>query len=213
MQQSEQPAAALRQTFSIVNAGQTIAYRNEPSEDVIVLCYGWAANIVRLSDGRKQILAIPLSGDLISTKMVFADTLHFSAEALTDVRVSRINRSDLKARLFSQRVCIEGLAQICAAEAKAADDLIVDLGRRTADERIAHLILSLTERIEKRSVIQERRYPFPLRQQDIADVLGLTPEHVSRVITKFRNAGLFEFSGGILQVHDLDALRRTGRRR
>ncbi len=53
---------------------------------------------------------------------------------------------------------------------------------------------------------------FPLRQQDIADLLGLTPEHVSRVVTKLRNAGLFEFSGGFLQVRDIEALRRTGRR-
>jgi CRP-like cAMP-binding protein len=213
LQRSVPAAPAVRQAFSIVNAGHTIHDLNEPSEDVIVLCYGWAANLVRLADGRRQILAIPLAGDQISTRMIFADTLHFSVVALTDVRISRINRADLKARLFGDRASLEGLAQICMAEAAAADDLIVDLGRRTADERIAQLILSMIERIAKRSVIHERRYPFPLRQQDIADMLGLTPEHVSRVVTKFRNAGLFEFSGGFLQVRNVEALRRAGRRR
>ncbi len=78
LQHGEPGAPAIRQTFSIVNAGQTIAYRDEPSEDVIVLCYGWAANLVRLADGRRQILAMPLAGDVISTKMIFTDTLHFS---------------------------------------------------------------------------------------------------------------------------------------
>jgi len=208
--QTEPP---VRQTFSGASAGQTIYYRNEPSEDTLILCYGWAANLVQLSDGRKQILSIVLAGDLISSKLIFSNALHFSVQALTDIRLSRVNRADLKRRLLGDRAAIEAAAKVCLAEAKAVDDLVVDLGRRTAEERIAHLILSLTERIEQRSVIRDGRYPFPLRQQDIADMLGLTPEHVSRIVGKFRNAKLFEFAGGVLQVHDAEALERAGRLR
>src|SRR5688572_21314490 len=62
LQEGEPSLPAVRRTFSIVSAGQTIAYHNERSDDVIVLCYGWAANVVRLADGRKQILAVPLAG-------------------------------------------------------------------------------------------------------------------------------------------------------
>jgi CRP-like cAMP-binding protein len=171
----------------------------------------WAAGLVQLSDGCRQILSILLAGDIFSSKMVFANALHFSVQALTDVRVSRINRADLKARLFGNPTMFEALAQVCIAESKAADDMLVDLGRRTAEERIAHLILSLTERIARRNVIRDQRYPFPLRQQDIADTLGLTPEHVSRVIGKFRNAKFFELSAGHLQIHDMGKLDRIGR--
>jgi CRP-like cAMP-binding protein len=203
----------LRQVFAGASANQTIYHRNETSEDVYVLCYGWATCLVQLSDGRKQILSILLAGDLFSSKMIFTNALHFSVQALTDVRLSRINRADLKAKLFSNPAKLDALGKICMAEGKAADDLLVDLGRRTADERIAHLILSLTERISRRTVIRDGRYPFPLRQQDIADTLGLTPEHVSRVVTKFRNAKLFEFSAGFLQIHNAGELERIGRPR
>lgn len=143
--------------------------------------------------------------------MLFQDALHFSIQALTPVRFSRINRNDLKARLCADSKIHEALGRVCIEESKASDQLIVDLGRRTADERIANLLLSLVERMESRNAFTSNLYPFPLRQQDIADVLGLTPVHVSRVLTKFRKAKLIEFSSGKLQILNRRELNRIGR--
>ncbi|MFX5237466.1 helix-turn-helix domain-containing protein, partial [Acinetobacter baumannii] len=76
--------------------------------------------------------------------------------------------------------------------------------------RIAHLLLHLMRRIATRSVIREQRYPFPLRQQHIADAVGLTPVHVSRVFSLFRERGIVELSEGALQVFNLTELERIG---
>jgi len=59
-------------------------------------------------------------------------------------------------------------------------------------------------------VIREQRYPFPLRQQHIADAVGLTPVHVSRVLSLFRERGLVVLSDGVLQVFNLPELERIG---
>lgn len=181
-----------------------------PNEDVYILCYGWAVGYVRLPDGRRQILSILLAGDLFSSKLIFKETPHFAVQSLTDARFSRISRADLKARLDRNPNALGALAKVCVEEGTAADDLLIDLGRRSADERIARLILSVTERLRSRVVIREERYPFPLRQQDIADVVGLTPVHVSRVIKKFRQTGLIEWAGGSLTIVDPVGLRRIG---
>ena len=121
-----------------------------------------------------------------------------------------VKLSDLKVKLFADPQILDALTRICAAERCAANNMIIDLGRRSADERIAHLILNITERIGLRSVIREQTYPFPLRQQDIADMSGLTPVHVSRVLGKFRQANLIELSGGKLRINNIEELRRIG---
>jgi CRP/FNR family transcriptional regulator len=84
------------------------------------------------------------------------------------------------------------------------------LGQRSAEERIAQLLLHLMQRIAARNVIREQRYPLPLRQQHIADAVGLTPVHVSRVLSLFRERGLLELSEGVLQVFNLPELERIG---
>ena len=102
------------------------------------------------------------------------------------------------------------LAASCFAEGDAADKSLTALGQYSAEERIAYLLLHLMRRIAARSVIREQRYPFPLRQQHIADAVGLTPVHVSRVLSLFRERGIFVLSDGALQVGNLTELERIG---
>lgn len=200
----------LRRAFAGAEPGQTIYARGEMSDDIYILCHGWAFAVAQLADGRRQILNVLMAGDMFSAHMAFDDSLDFSIQAVTAIRYSRINRDDLKAMLFADPKVLEALTRICAMERRAANDMIVDLGRRSADERIAHLLLAIAERIGQRSIIREQTYPFPLRQQDIADLSGLTPVHVSRVLGKFRQANLVELSGGKLRINDIDGLRRIG---
>lgn len=90
---------------------------------------------------------------------------------------------------------------------------MTDLGRRTADERIARLMLTLMARLDARGLVRDLSFSFPLRQRHIADATGLTPVHVSRVIGSFRNAGLIEITGRSLKILNLAELRRVSNTR
>jgi CRP-like cAMP-binding protein len=193
-------AGTLRQSFGGANPHQTIHAAGGPSNYVYMLCYGWAFRIAQLGDGRRQILSVLLAGDLFSSRMIFSESAEYSFQALTHVRFARFDRSDLRAAMIANIKLFDAFAQVCANESKAADELVIDLGRRNAEERIARLILHLTDRIGERTVVRDSSYPFPLRQNDMADILGLTSVHVSRVITKFRKAGLIEYAGGNLRI-------------
>lgn len=198
------------QSYYGVRAGEQLITRHQPSEKVFMLCNGWAFRFFQLANGRRQILNFLIPGDLISAVTVFEERPHFSAQALTEVRLSAFLRSEIRVQFVENSDFSTALAQSCISGINDADALMTSLGQRSADERIAYLFLHLMRRIAARNVVRDQRYRIPLKQQHIADAVGLTPEHVSRVLSQFRERNLIEFSGGVLHVRDAAELERIG---
>lgn len=198
------------QSFRAARPNEIILVRQEPSEYVHVLCEGWAFRYLHLTDGRRQILRFLLAGDLFAAVSFFVDRLPFSVRALTPIRLTRYRREAIKGMLFTNPALSSVLSAICVEEDKDAGELLLALGQRSADERIAYLFLHLIKRIELRCVIRAQCYPFPLRQQDIAGITGVTPVHVSRVLSSFHRRGICKLSGGVLEVTDFAELERIG---
>ncbi|MBI5260806.1 MAG: Crp/Fnr family transcriptional regulator [Bradyrhizobium sp.] len=203
-------AAGGWQHHRVVPAGRQIVARNQASPDLFVLCNGWGFRFLQLADGRRQILGFLLPGDLFSVASVFEERFHFSVKALTDVQISTMRRTEVQSRLAADPTIVMALAETCSSEARCGDEMIAALGQYSAEERIAFLLLNLTERIAARNVIREQQYPFPLRQQHVADAVGLTAVHVSRVLGVFRDRRVVEMSNGVLKVHDVAELKRLG---
>jgi CRP/FNR family transcriptional regulator, anaerobic regulatory protein len=175
---------------------------------VLVLCAGWAYRYIQLADGRRQILGFLLPGDLLSMLNLFEPQSQFAVAALTDVQISRFERHCVRARgAMSDRLQLV-LESACRDEHADAIRLITVLGKCSAEERIAYLLTHLARRLRARSVIRGQGYPFPLRLRHIADALGLTPVHVSRVLSHFRDRGLCVVSNGVLNVLDQSELER-----
>ena len=191
-------------------AGKQLFAPHQQLRDVYVLCVGWGYRFVQLSDGRRQILNFLLPGDLFSASSVFGERLSFTVRALTAIQVSGMSRAWVQKRLANNPDAMVALAKSCAAEAEVSDKMLIALGKYSAEERIAHLFLHLMKRIAARTVVCEQRYALPLRQQDIADAVGLTPVHVSRILGTFRDRGIAELSNGLLEVFDFHELERLG---
>jgi CRP-like cAMP-binding protein len=202
-----------RLTPEFRRARQTIFRRNDICEDVCIMADGWAYRFVQLADGRRQILGFLLPGDVITTAAPFQPRLDYSVQALTDMRYHRLT-STLTRALFATREAhahfLQELAQILVAERRCADEQMTDLGQRQADERIAALILRLRDRLDCRGEVENESFHFPLRQQHIADMVGLTAVHVSRVFTKLRRASLVDIRDGRIYLRNLPELRRLG---
>ena len=97
-----------------------------------------------------------------------------------------------------------------ADEVRTADELMVALGRRTAEERVGYLLLHLVRRMSAKGLADKHRYRFPVNQSHIADTLGITSECVCRMLSRFRRRGILELSNGYLEVFDFDELERIG---
>ncbi|KAH2822126.1 hypothetical protein KXV85_002434, partial [Aspergillus fumigatus] len=196
------------QRHQTLPAGKQLLAPSRASPDVYVLCLGWGFRFIQLPDGRRQILNFLLPGDLISASSIFEERFHFSVKALTSVQVSGMRRTRVQTRLAANPMAMSVLAKSYATEAEAMDKMLIALGQCSAEERIAHLFLHLMRRIETRTIVHEQRYPFPLRQQHVADAVGLTPVHVSRVVSAFRDRGIADMSNGLLEVVDRHELER-----
>jgi len=199
----------LTSSTHMIPARRTICHPKEWSEFTPVICRGWAASSITLLDGRRQILSFLLPGDLVSTACLLEPMSGRTVEAITDVSCRKFIRSDLKAFLFQRPHLLEKLSKTWIEERTQADQLALDLGRRTADERIARLILSLADRLAKRNMVSGQTMEFPLRQRHIADATGLTPVHVSKVLGEFQRAGLVEINRRSLTLINETELRRA----
>jgi CRP-like cAMP-binding protein len=87
---------------------------------------------------------------------------------------------------------------------------VVNVGRRDARSRIAHLLCELALRMDAAGLAEDGAYRFPLTQEQLADCTGLTPVHTNRVLQSLRQEGLISLTSRSLTVHDWRGLRSVG---
>ncbi|MCC6948525.1 MAG: Crp/Fnr family transcriptional regulator [Bradyrhizobiaceae bacterium] len=203
------PATSSARTLvQSITARRVICGPREWSEFVHVICSGWAMVSTAMADGRRQTLAFLLPGEIDSTASLFQPRFGRTIEAITEVFYRRFRREEMRDTVLSSPDLLRTLGELWSAERAQADDLAIDLGRRTADERIARLILDLGKRLALHGMVQEQTMDFPLRQRQIADATGLTAVHVSRVLNEFQRNALIRIGGRKLTILDYDQLRR-----
>lgn len=207
---ADTPDKSMWQPLERQRARRNIKSAGERANRVSILCDGWAFRFVQLPDGRRQILSIIVPGDVITPTRIFGEQIAFSVQALTDVRYQKYDRAALKGRLATDQRLADAWSDLILTEHQQIFGHLIDLGRRSADERVAHLVLELKARLKQRGLVSQQSFEFPLSQKIVADTTGLTPEHVSRVLGSFRRAGLIEATETWLRIINIDGLRRVG---
>lgn len=174
-----------------------------------MICHGWAARSIMAPDGHQQILSFLLPGDLISVVNLFDPMLGHSVDAITDVTYRRFKQEEIKVALFESLALLEKLCKIWIKERAQADELALNIGRKSAHQRIAWLILNLAMRLTKGKMVDGQTIDFPLRQHHIANATGLTHVYVGKVLGEFLRAGFIEIDGRSLRINGKEELRRV----
>jgi CRP-like cAMP-binding protein len=180
----------------------------ERLDRVHVVCAGWAFRYVQLANGRRQVLSILAPGDVITPSRPFDDVVSYSVQAVTEVRYCGYSRPLLKDRLVRDPHLFAAWAELMIAERKQNFSMLIELGSLSAEERLADFLIQLVARLSQRPSLVEDPILIPLPQWLIAAALGLTTEHVSRVIGAFRQRNMVESGRGFLRIVDLHELRR-----
>jgi CRP-like cAMP-binding protein len=208
---SDQPR--LKYLERAVDARRTIFHSGDSIEGIPIICSGWGAIVLTLPNNRRQIVTLLLPGDLVSGALIFEDKLDVSVEAITNVTYRCFDRSEFRTALFKDPRLFELILKIWSEQSHHVVQLAASLGQCTAEERVAGLLMKLMERLTPLGMVTDHSFHFPLRQSQIADITGLTPVHVSRVINLLRRDGLIELSNRTLTVQDPAALERVCNRK
>jgi Crp-like helix-turn-helix domain len=139
-----------------------------------------------------------------------SDPFGFSIQAVTDVRYCYFPFAEVRARIRNNPALFEAWLRLTASEQRDADKRLVDLGQRTAQERIAALLVHVMHRCEERGEVSGEEFPFPLSQQQIADFTGLTPVHTCRVLSSLRKDAVCDVGHGVVKVMERRELQRMG---
>lgn len=186
----------------------TVLFRErDPDELLFVLRRGLVKLTCSLPDGREQILGLRVAGQLLGFEALRDHRHPHTAETLTDVELCSIRPRDmlhvLERNPESAMRVIDGLNH----ELQRAQALIRDLGLKSASERVASFLLSLGHAHESREDV----LTVPLSRLEIAELLGLTIETVSRNITRLAREGLIQVGRGSIRIVDPAGLEaRTG---
>ncbi|MCP4381185.1 MAG: helix-turn-helix domain-containing protein [Hyphomicrobiales bacterium] len=174
----------------------------EPVENVYLVVSGAVRTYKLLSDGRRQIGDFHIQGDVFGLEV--GDERQFTAEAIADSVVMVASRSALVSMANDDTSLAAELWSHTANDLKRAQDHLLLLGRKRAQERVATFLLDMAGR-NRADIIVE----LPMSRQDIADYLGLTIETVSRTLTRLEDDEAIEIpSSRRIVLSDKRALRR-----
>jgi CRP-like cAMP-binding protein len=198
--------AALQSPIRAVPRNREIISAGRRYDGVFLLIDGVAMRYRVLRDGRRQVLNIALPGDFIGFPACFFDAALYSITALNDASVSWIPFADLFGLFQTQPRLAATLFCSFSCEAAIYTERVIDVGRRSALERVAHFLLELLIRLQAIGLADERSYRIPLTQELIGDALGLSVPHVNRTLRQLREDALVSIDGQIVVIRDVEAL-------
>jgi CRP-like cAMP-binding protein len=187
--------------------GSVLQTAGDPAMDPVLLLSGWTSSSVTIEDGGRQIVKVNLPGDLLGlTSLPFAGSVD-TVTALTDVQVCTIPRAEI-GRLFTSNPRLAALLFLISLEERVAlVDRLAMVGRAETSQRIAAVILQLRERMIRSEPATGLVLSIPLTQLHVADMVGATLVHVSRVIQELASKGLMKWKRGRIKILNLEALQ------
>ena len=186
-----------------------IIHEGQSDAPLYTLLSGWAFRYKTLSDGRRQILNFLLPGDFIGVQQKMGDATAHGVQALTNVALCVFRRDALWELHRGEPALGFSVTWLTAHEESLVDDTLLSVGRRSAEERIATLLIVLFKRCA--AMLPNGGadgVPFPLTQQHIADGLGLSLVHTNKTMRKLEAKGLHRIVDGRLYLLDVKALAR-----
>ena len=192
-----------------IQAGTNILLQGTNSAHLYTVLSGWAFRYKTMPDGRRQILNYALPGDLLGLQGSVADEMQHSVEALTDVMLCVFPREKLWDLYSGYPALAFDVTWLAAREEQILDENLMSVGRRSALERAAFLLLHLFTRAEEIGLTKGNAILFPFTQQHIADTLGMSLVHTNKTLKRLVATKAVRWKDKLFEVLDRDALVRA----
>lgn len=187
-----------------------IAREGDRPKDVHLILSGWACRYKQLEDGRRQVVSFFLPGDLCDLNIFILREMDHSIGTITQVSIADLSRDFFDEMSAGHPRIVTAFWWESLVNAAVQREWTMNLGQRTALERMAHLLCEIFFRLRIAGLTREDSCDFPLTQADLADATGLSKVHVNRTLQELRSTGLIVLKGKLLVVPSLERLMNAG---
>lgn len=176
----------------------------------MLLVSGFAFRQKLVSDGARQIISIHIPGEFVDLQNGTLEIADHNVQSLGASTVAVVPKDALN-DLVSSNAAIRRAAWLdILVDGSIFREWVVNVGRRDARGRIAHLLCELISRLRNANICCGPTYNFPLTQEQLADATGLTAVHTNRTLQTLRKDRLITLSANQLTVLDWEALAHVG---
>lgn len=190
----------------VIEPHRDIVSPGQLTDSACLVISGMAARFGQLRDGHRQITAIHIPGDMCDLYSLMLPKVEWAIQALSaPVTILRVPHSELRSITRSYPTIAEAFWRDCVADSVIMSQWLINVGRRDARVRTAHLFCELGIRMEKAGLGTRRSFELPVVQSQLADALGMTPVHMNRIMRALRADGLIVVRGRQIEIPDWDA--------
>lgn len=198
---------AVMQREGTAAKGQDLIIHGAEHRDLCFVRSGYAIRYRLLRNGKRQILNVVLPGDVIGFPVSLFDRSVYSIVAVSTVGYTACPLGSYVRLCYERPQFGLVLTWLAAREAATYAEHVVNLGRRTPIERLAHLLLEIHDRLLEIGAAEQTRFDLPFSQGILADVLGLSVPHMNRVMQELRAEKLIISSSRVVELPDIAGLR------
>jgi len=188
--------------------GQLVRNGDVPAE-CCLLIEGYAARSKTAVDGRRQIVSFHIPGDLLDLQHLFLPRADHDVQAITGATVVWIPMAALRSLIASRPNVGAAFWRDALIDASIFREWVLNVGRRDAKTRIAHMLCEFIARCEAAGVGTPQRIRLPFSQDEIADATGLTPIHVNRMLRELTEDRLIRRDGREITIDDWRGFQRA----
>ena len=189
--------------------GEALLTRGDVLDVSTMLVEGFMIRTIE-KGGERQIVAVHVPGDFVDLHAFALKRLDHNVIALGPATIATVGHARLEALMAAEPELARILWFSTLLDAAIHREWISQMGHLRADARMAHIFAELWRRLEFIGRAKENGFASPLRQQDLADMVGATSIYVSRVLRSLREADIAEFRSGRLYAKDRRKLEGFG---
>ncbi len=190
----------------VAEPGSAVLTEGSNSAHLYTVLSGWGFRYKLLEDGRRQILNLVMPGDFIGLQGSVLKEMQHSVEALSAMLLCVFERDRLWSLYANYPALAYDITWLAAREEQTLDEHLLSIGRRSALERLAYLLLFIFSRAKARQMTRKNTLVFPFTQQHIADTLGLSLVHTNKTLKRLSAMQVVHWHDRRFEIVDHDKL-------
>ncbi len=190
-----------------VGPRQDLIQEGDRPESVHIVLEGFACRYKLLPDGTRQIMAYLVPGDLCDMHIAILGEMDHSIATLSRCKIVTISRKMIEDLVENHGRINRALWWATLVDEATLREWLVNMGRRSADKQLGHLLCELLLRLQVVGLATENSYDLPLTQTEIGDTLGISNVHVNRVLKQLRKDGLIVLKNKRVTISNVEGLK------